>query len=100
LMAFGNDNAYPGELDPSVEKYTKLIAENEQFAVGNPALPLLSSTFMEKGKQLDQIIFDARTKFIMGEINEQDFAAAIENWQQQGGNKIMEEYKQEYEKLQ
>ncbi|MCS7462923.1 extracellular solute-binding protein [Paenibacillus doosanensis] len=100
MMVFDGSKALPGQVDPSVEKYNRLIQENEKFAVPNPALPLLSKTYMEKGKQLDQVITDARTKFIMGELDENGFAQALTNWQKLGGDQVMEEYKGEYEKTQ
>jgi len=100
MMTFDGSKALPGKLDPSVEKYTKLIQDNEKFAVPNPALPLLSKTYMEKGKQLDQVITDARTKFIMGELDENGFSQAVANWQKLGGDQVMTEYKTEYEKNQ
>lgn len=98
LMVFDGSKALPGKLDPSVDKYNKLIQNNEKLAVANPALPLLSKTYMEKGKQLDQVITDARTKFILGELDEKGFQQAVVNWQKLGGDQVMSEYKTEYEK--
>jgi putative aldouronate transport system substrate-binding protein len=98
LMVFDGSKAISGNVDPAVSKFTKLIKENEKFAISNPALLLLSKTYMEKGKQLDQVISDARTKFIIGEIDEKGFEQAIATWQKTGGDQVMAEYKTEYEK--
>jgi putative aldouronate transport system substrate-binding protein len=98
LMVFDGSKALEGNVDPSVAKFNKLIQDNEKYAVPNPALPLLSKTYMEKGKQLDQIITDARTKFILGELDEKGFEQAVANWQKNGGEQVMTEYKAEYEK--
>ncbi|SFK97969.1 putative aldouronate transport system substrate-binding protein [Paenibacillus sp. 1_12] len=99
LMVFDGSKALQGNVDPAVTKFNKLIADNEKFAVPNPALPLLSKTYMEKGKQLDQVISDARTKFIIGEIDEKGFEQAVANWQKIGGDQVMAEYKTEYDKI-
>ncbi|NHN32163.1 extracellular solute-binding protein [Paenibacillus agricola] len=98
LMVFDGSKALPGNEDPAVAKFNKLIKENEKFAIPNPALPLLSKTYMEKGKQMDQVISDARTKFIIGEIDEKGFEQAVANWQKTGGEQVMAEYKADYEK--
>ncbi|MFD0679579.1 MULTISPECIES: extracellular solute-binding protein [unclassified Paenibacillus] len=98
LMVFDGSKAIAGNVDPSVAKFNKLIQENEKYAVPNPALPLLSKTYMEKGKQLDQVITDARTKFIIGELDEKGFEQAVANWQKNGGDQVISEYKSDYEK--
>lgn len=79
-------------------KNQKIGRENEQFVVTNPALTLTSATFLEKGKELEQIITDAETKFIMGKIDEAGWKAEIEKWKKAGGDKLMQEYKEAYEK--
>ncbi|MBW7454051.1 extracellular solute-binding protein [Paenibacillus sepulcri] len=98
LMVFDGKKALAGDLDPNVAKYNKLIQDNEQYAVPNPALPLLSQTYMEKGSQLEQIIMDARTKFIIGELDEKGFEQAIANWRKNGGDQVISEYESDYAK--
>lgn len=98
LMVFDGTKAIAGKLDPNVEKYNQLIQENENYAVPDPALPLISKTYMEKGKQLDQTITDARTKFIIGELDEKGFQDALAAWRKSGGDQIIAEYKEAYEK--
>ncbi len=98
MMVFDGSKAMPGEIDPSVAKFNQLIKDNEQYAVPDPAQALLSPTEMEKGTQLDQIIMDARTKFIIGEIDEKGFQQALDNWRKSGGDKVIAEYEQEYAK--
>ncbi|WP_165452790.1 extracellular solute-binding protein [Paenibacillus thalictri] len=98
LMVFDNEKMLPGKIDPSVEKYTKFINDNEKYAVMDPTINLISNTYMEKGKQLDSIIVDARTKFIMGELDEKGFEQMVGDWRKNGGDKIIAEYKEQYEK--
>ncbi|MBP1965450.1 extracellular solute-binding protein [Paenibacillus aceris] len=69
---------------------------NEQFIVPNPALTLNSDTFSERGKELEQMITDAETKFIMGKIDEAGWKAEIEKWKTAGGNKMIQEYQESY----
>ena len=42
---------------------------------------------------------DAETKFIMGKIDEAGWKAEIEKWKKAGGDKLMQEYKEAYEKI-
>ena len=41
---------------------------------------------------------DARERYIMGEIDEAGYDAAVESWYAQGGSKIAEEYTAAYKK--
>jgi putative aldouronate transport system substrate-binding protein len=79
-------------------KNSQIGAENEQYIVPNPAHNLLSSTYSERGKELEQMITDAETKFIMGKIDEAGWQAEVEKWKKAGGEKLMQEYKEAYEK--
>jgi len=99
MTVFDGSKALKGNVDPSVAKFQKLTEDNEKYAVPNPALSLISKTYMEKGKQLDQIMTDARTKFIMGELDEKGFDDAVATWKKNGGDQVISEYKAEYEKI-
>lgn len=78
---------------------TKLFQDNASFAVSNPAAPFISNTEIEKGKELSKIIADATVKFIMGSIDEGGWNQAVNQWQQGGGSKVIEEINAEYAKL-
>ncbi|MCR8633093.1 extracellular solute-binding protein [Paenibacillus radicis (ex Xue et al. 2023)] len=80
------------------EKSQKIAVDNFRYLVPNPALNLLSQTYSEQGKNLEQIIWDAQTKYIMGKIDEVGWKAEIDKWMQAGGSKVMQEYKADYEK--
>lgn len=77
-------------------KNTQIVADSEQYAVPNPALNLLSTTYAERGSELEQQITDAETKFIMGKIDEAGWQEAVEKWKKDGGDQLMEEYKAAY----
>ncbi|MNI98578.1 Lipoprotein LipO precursor [compost metagenome] len=64
----------------------------------NPAGNLLSTTQAEKGTELQKLITDATYKFILGTIDEQGFAKEVDKWRKGGGDKIMEELNEQYQK--
>jgi putative aldouronate transport system substrate-binding protein len=72
--------------------YEKRI-ENNDSTVPNPATAYLSlsDTYIEKGKNIMTIISDARVKYIMGVINQEEFKDEVEKWYRQGGNDIIAE---------
>lgn len=72
------------------------IAENAEYAVMNPAVPLESPTFTTQGSELQKIITDATYQYILGDISLADFKKAVKNWNDQGGKTIKEEYKEAY----
>lgn len=77
-------------------KNKKLVRENENYVVKNPALVLDSAIYTERGKELEQMITDAETKFIMGKMDEAGWQAEIDKWKKAGGDQLMEQYKAAY----
>ncbi|MBO2944614.1 extracellular solute-binding protein [Paenibacillus sp. F411] len=90
------ENATPGVLHPLEQLALDMNKENEAVAVANPALTLDSETNTEKGAQLKKIIEDARVRFILGEIDEAAWQAAIDQWKKDGGQQIMDEFTAAY----
>jgi putative aldouronate transport system substrate-binding protein len=84
---------------PLIKKYKKMFDDNIPIIVANPAEPFISKTFSERGTQLNKIINDARTKYIMGMIDDAAWKAAVDQWVKSGGDKITEEYNVEYAKV-
>lgn len=72
--------------------------KNIDYAVFNPALSYLvnSSTYSLSGSTLDQLLNDARTQFICGQIDEAGLKAAWDSWASQGGNSVVEEVNAQY----
>ena len=71
----------------------EVVADNTAYAVVNPALSLLieSDTYTLTGANLDMIIDDARTNYIIGAIDEAGLKAQWELWAKSGGSKVIEE---------
>ncbi|WP_018753119.1 extracellular solute-binding protein [Paenibacillus sanguinis] len=87
------------DADPLKVEADKLIAENANYAVLNPAYSLESETFNTQGSELQKIINDATYQYILGKIDEGGFKAAVENWKKSGGSKIISEYEAQYQQI-
>jgi putative aldouronate transport system substrate-binding protein len=74
---------------PLIEKEELVKEENEKIVVPNPAESIVSEIYAQKGQQLDNIIYDARIKFIVGQIDEAGFKDAIALWRSTGGDDYM-----------
>lgn len=72
-------------------KQLEVQKENEQLIVMNPAEPFISDVYTLKGAQLDNIMNDARIKFIVGQIDEAGFKDAIQLWKTSGGDDLSKE---------
>nr|WP_028549519.1 extracellular solute-binding protein [Paenibacillus sp. UNC451MF] len=83
---------------PLGEKGTKMTRENIKYAIPNPALTLTSATVSERGKELDQMIWDAQTRYIMGKIDDAGWQAEIDKWLKAGGDNVIKEYEAAYAK--
>jgi putative aldouronate transport system substrate-binding protein len=90
--------ATQGKLEPLEAKINNIYKNEAAIGIPNPTWSLLSQTATERGTELQKIIDDARTKFIMGAIDEQGWNQAVQQWTNSGGSKIIEEYTAEYGK--
>ena len=75
------------------------ILENEDFSVFNPAFGLSSVTFNERAADLDQMMNDATTQFVMGALDMDGFLAVLENWRNNGGRQMAEEFAASYARM-
>ncbi|MGM0861913.1 extracellular solute-binding protein [Bacillus atrophaeus] len=73
-----------------------IITAGEKIAVFNPAESLVSDVYTQKGAQLDNIILDARTQFIIGEIDEKGFRDAVRLWENSGGTELLKDLNKLY----
>lgn len=80
-------------------KLDEIYAKCREVAVFNPALGYLanSDANAEVGTDIEQIIDDARTQFICGQIDEAGLDAAAKQWLDRGGDRIVEEVNQLYQ---
>jgi len=77
-------------------KTEELQKEAEQYVVPNPAEPFISTVYSQKGQQLDNIINDARIKYIVGQIGEEELLKAFETWRRSGGDDLVKEMNELY----
>lgn len=77
------------------EAYVK----NEKVAIFNPALGYLANSTVnsEVGTDIEQIIDDARTQYICGQIDDAGLDAAAKQWMDRGGDRLIEEVNQLYQ---
>ncbi|MCR5214052.1 MAG: ABC transporter substrate-binding protein [Eubacterium sp.] len=80
------------------QRQAEVYAENEAVAVFNPALPYLanSTTYADLGSTLNDIISQARTQYICGQIDKDGLEAAKQQWLDQGGQAIIDEVNAQY----
>ncbi|MDF2646879.1 MAG: family 1 extracellular solute-binding protein [Paenibacillus sp.] len=81
---------------PALEKANNLANEAVKFMVTDPSVSLDSKTFNEKGARLQDQIKDATYQFIMNKIDEAGFQSAVKKWQNDGGQKIIDEFNEQF----
>lgn len=91
-----DEKAMDGVFDYAYGRARELYVENEPYAVSNPCAGLYSPTDIELGKDLALIVNDASVQYVVGQITEEDFRAACDQWKSQGGQTIIDEYTAAY----
>lgn len=71
----------------------KAYERNRATAVTNPAIGYYaeSEVFAEKGTVLESILEEARTMYICGQIDKQEWQNKIEEWYKNGGTELIKE---------
>ena len=64
---------------------------NQQYAISDPTVPFISETYTAKGLEIRKLYTDATIQWIMGEIDESGYMAAVEQWKESGGQDIINE---------
>lgn len=77
-------------------RYTELNNELAPYAVSNPCYPFVSETNVAFGSQLSTIISDAACQYIAGIIDLDGLQAAWQQWEEEGGAMMTEEYNEAY----
>ena len=89
----------PSEAEQALyDKRKSIEASDLEYAAFDPAAPFVSPTYVSKGAQLDVIVSDARLQFIAGQIDLDALKAAIDLWRTSGGDDIIAEVNELYEK--
>ncbi|MFH5183739.1 extracellular solute-binding protein [Paenibacillus sp. TAB 01] len=96
LLNFETYNVLPLKDTPLAMKGYKMEPDSLQFAVHNPALNLSSAIYSERGKELETMIQDAETKYIVGKLDDAGFQAEVEKWRKSGGDQLIKEYEAAY----
>ncbi|WP_135549194.1 extracellular solute-binding protein [Paenibacillus cymbidii] len=91
-------NTMPPKQHALLDKSDRSDQDDEKYGVYDASKVLTSATYMERGKELEQIITDAATQFIMGKFDEAGFTKEIEKWHRTGGDKMMGEFIADYNK--
>jgi len=99
----GSRPSYLVELYKSTNEYTNqantMMAENEQYAVTNPAQQLTSKAYDSSWSTIEQALSDSYSKVILGAATLDDYEATIENLRGQGLDDVIAEYTEAYEAL-
>ncbi|WP_066195743.1 MULTISPECIES: extracellular solute-binding protein [Gracilibacillus] len=84
---------YEGYHDYDIKaKAEELTVENEEYLIEDPTVALYSETYVNDGARLQEIITDATYNYIIGQIDEAGFDAAVDKWEADGGEDIIAEY--------
>jgi putative aldouronate transport system substrate-binding protein len=90
----------PGSLKivqlPIFEKVNSDQIANQKYGVMDLTYPYISQTYVTRNAELRKIIADATIQYIMGQINEAGYWAAVDRWKASGGQQIINEYTQAY----
>ena len=92
-----NLRTMPVEMDYGAQRNLEIIEENAPYAVPNDTLGLISDLYSDIGSDLDTLLSDAKTLYIMGEIDRAEYSNRLAQWQRQGGDALAEEYAALYE---
>jgi putative aldouronate transport system substrate-binding protein len=93
------ENIMPGVFDPLTKLGLDLEQEVIKYAVADPAEPLNSKTWTEKGSQLTKVLTDAKTKYIMGQIDDAGWAEQVKKFRDTGGAQVAAEFAEAYAKI-
>ena len=93
---------YPAkpEGEPEADLDEKRLAFHEadlESAVFNPGAAYMSQTYLDSGAILDQIVVDARLKYLAGQIDEAGLTSELERWTSSGGQQVIDEMNELYQ---
>lgn len=79
-------------------KADELYKDNNNYLVHDPTASLESATWADSSETLNQIMEDATYQYFLGQMDEKGFDEAIERWKDAGGQQVIEEFTQAYQK--
>jgi putative aldouronate transport system substrate-binding protein len=69
----------------------EIMEKGKDKAVFNPTTSLISDVYSKKGAQLQNIMADARIKYIAGQIDKKGYDDAVKLWLSTGGQEYLDE---------
>ncbi|MCR8635823.1 extracellular solute-binding protein [Paenibacillus radicis (ex Xue et al. 2023)] len=94
MVADGITDRVTAGLNPYDTEIAKVVTDKELKMVNDLSIPFTSKTVVDP-----KIIDDARTKYIMGELDEKGWSDAIQKWRSSNGDKLIKEYADQYAKI-
>ncbi|WP_407267893.1 hypothetical protein [Radiobacillus sp. PE A8.2] len=81
-----------------IVKQLKAIQENEEDPglIGDPSTGIISDTKNKLGNELQTMIGDAVSQYIIGDIDDAGFDQVIEDWRAAGGDQMLKEFEEAY----
>jgi putative aldouronate transport system substrate-binding protein len=92
LPNFQNYNVAPLKDTPLAMKGYTMEPEGLKYGVHNPVLTIATKTYSERGSELDQMMADAQTNYIVGKLDDAGYQAEIDKWRKAGGDNLIKEF--------
>ncbi|SDY93586.1 putative aldouronate transport system substrate-binding protein [Evansella caseinilytica] len=80
-------------------KADALVIDNESYLIHDPTVVLDSETYVIHNDRLQQMIDDATYKYILRQINLEEFRDVVERWRKDGGDDIIAEFNADYQSM-
>ncbi len=93
----GQTNLKTRYLTKVAEDVELVMEDNANYAVANPAESYVSQAYSLSGTQMDAIISEANTKYMTGQITEEEWQSSITRWEKMGGSTVIEEMNEAYD---
>ena len=87
-----------GDLTPTIKLselrklYNSILADAQGYCVANPCFTYVSETSTMFGAQLNTLLEDACVQYIANLISEDELKALFQQWSDEGGSKLTEEF--------
>jgi putative aldouronate transport system substrate-binding protein len=94
MVADGITDRVAAGLNPSDVEIAKVVTDKELKLINDLSVPFTSKSVVDP-----KIIDDARTKYIMGQLDEKGWNDAIQKWRSNNGDKLIKEYEDQYAKI-
>ncbi len=96
-MGVNGDLTPTMKLTPLRELYNQILVDYPGYAIPNPCFTYVSETQTMFGSQLNTLLEDACVQYIANIINEDELQAVFQQWRDEGGAKIIEEFNTLYQ---